>query len=179
MSDFKFIVDTDKLNRQLMEHRMTTQESRRAIRNGLAAAGRIIRNAARDNLSNVSGKNGKINSSPLLRFVKFKVYRDCGGVRIDIFGGTTARQRASMSKKGIKDLAFTLKFFELGTSDRYNNRRKRKILWDKKLRKRRYTGRIQASEFFGRAVRTKNDEARSKLKYFIESQIERIAKKRR
>ena len=86
MSDFKFIVDTDKLNRQLMEHRMTTQESRRAIRNGLAAAGRIIRNAARDNLSNVSGKNGKINSSPLLRFVKFKVYRDCGGVRIDILG---------------------------------------------------------------------------------------------
>lgn len=177
--DIGFIVDIDKVNRQLMEHRMTTQESRRAIRNGLAAAGRIIRNAARKNLSATSGKHGPINSAPLLRFVKIKVYKDFGGVRVDILGGTSKRQRTALAKKGVKDLAYTLKFFDLGTKDRYNRRRKRKVLWNKTLRKKRYTGRIQASEFFQRAVKSKNEEAQEKLQFFIERQIERIAKRRR
>ena len=177
--DIKFTVDTEKLNQQLQEHRMSTQESRRAIRNGLATAGRIIRNAARKNLAATSGKNGPINSAPLLRFVKFKVYKDYGGVRIDILGRTNKSERTSLAKKGLKDLAYTLKWFDLGTQARYNERRKRKVLWNKKLKKKRYTGSIQPSRFFQRAVQSKSQEAQEKLQDILLKQIERIAKRRK
>lgn len=173
--DIKFTVDTDKVNLQLKEHRMKTAESRRAIRNGLSTAGQIIRNAARRNLATVSGKDGKIHSSPLRRFVKSKVYKDLGGVRVDILGGSLKRERESMEKKKIKDLAFTLKFFELGTKERFNKRRKKKGL----LKKNRYTGYIRSSYFFQRAVQSKSQEAQEKLQDILLKQIERIAKRRK
>lgn len=173
MDGLRLYVDANRLNEQLKTHRMTTSESRRAIRNGLAAAGRIIRNQARSNLKTVSGKHGVINYAPLLRFVKLKVYKDSRGVRIDILGGSTKRQRASYQKKGIKDLSYVMKFFDLGTKDRYNKRRNYRTLYPK-----RYTGRIQASGFFQKSVQTKSQDAQDKLQEFIEKQIERIARKK-
>lgn len=178
MDGLKLTVDANRLNEQLKAHRMTTQESRRAIRNGLAAAGRIIRNQARANLKTVNGKHGIINYAPLLRFVKLKVYKDASGVRIDILGGSTKRQRASLEKKGMKDLGFILKFFDLGTKLRYNSQRKRKILANKRLKKKRYTGRIEESGFFQNAVKSKQKESQDKLQEFIEKQIERVARRR-
>lgn len=173
MDGLKLTVDTTRLNEQLNAHRMTTPEARRAIRNGLAAAGRIIRNQARANLKVVQGKHGIINYAPLLRFVKFKVYKDNRGVRIDILGGSTKRQRASLQKKGIKDLGYILKFFDLGTDYRFNKRRKGKL-----LKTRRFTGDIKPSGFFQKAVKSKGQEAQDKLQGFIEKQIERIARRR-
>lgn len=173
MDGLRLTVDVARLNEQLNAHRMTTPEARRAIRNGLAAAGRIIRNQARANLKVVNGKHGLINYAPLLRFVKLKVYKDNRGVRIDIFGGSTRRQRQSMQKKGIKDLGFVVKFFELGTDYRFNKRRKGKLLKTK-----RFTGEIKASGFFSKAVKSKGQEAQDKLQEFIEKQIQRIAKRR-
>lgn len=178
MDGLRLTVDVSRLNDQLKAHRMTTPEARRSIRNGLAAAGRIIRNEARANLKTVSGKHGIINYAPLLRFVKLKVYNNGTGVRIDILGGSTRRQRASLEKKGIKDLGFVLKFFDLGTKLRYNSQRKRKILSNKRLKKKRYTGRIEESGFFQKAVKSKGQEAQDKLQGFIEKQIERIARRR-
>lgn len=173
MDGLRLTVDVSRLNDQLKAHRMTTPEARRSIRNGLAAAGRIIRNEARANLKTVSGKHGIINYAPLLRFVKLKVYKDNRGVRIDILGGSTKRQRASLEKKGIKDLGFVLKFFDLGTKERYNRRRNNRTLYPK-----RYTGYIKDSGFFQKAVKSKGQEAQDKLQGFIEKQIERIARRR-
>lgn len=178
MDGLRLTVDVARLNEQLNAHRMTTPEARRAIRNGLAAAGRIIRNQARANLKVVNGKHGLINYAPLLRFVKLKVYKNGTGVRIDILGGSTRRQRASLEKKGIKDIGFVLKFFDLGTKLRYNNQRKRKVLANKRLKKKRYTGRIEESRFFQNAVKSKGQEAQNKLQGFIEKQIERIARRK-
>ena len=166
----RFTVDVDAINRQLEEHSMTTREARSAIRRGLAAAGGIIRKQAVQNLRNVSGKNGRINYRPMQRFVKFKVYKDLGGVRIDILGGITMRQSASYRKRGIRDIAYTLKFFDLGTSDRYTRLGIN--------RPERYTGRIQASYFFQNAVKARQDEAQASLEKFIVKHINRIAAKR-
>lgn len=166
----RFTVDVDAINRQLEEHSMTTREARSAIRRGLAEAGRIIRKQAVQNLRGVTGKNGQINYRPMQRFVKFKVYKDLGGVRIDILSNSTKKQAASYRKKGIKDIAFTLKFFDLGTGDRYTR--------TGVGRGKRYTGRIQASNFFQNAVKARQDEAQASLEKFIVKHINRIAAKR-
>ena len=173
MDGLKLTVDANRLNEQLKAHRMTTQESRRAIRNGLAAAGRIIRNQARANLKTVNGKHGIINYAPLLRFVKLKVYKDGTGVRIDILGGSSKKYKESLAKKGIKDLSNVIKFFDIGTVSRYNRKRKGKF-----LKAKRYTGSIKDSGFFQNAVKSKGQEAQDKLQGFIEKQIERIARRR-
>lgn len=173
MEGLKLTVDTTRLNEQLKAHRMTNPEARRAIRNGLAAAGRIIRNQARANLKVVNGKHGLINYAPLLRFVKLKVYKDASGVRIDILGGSSKKYKESLAKKGIKDLSNVIKFFNIGTGPRYNRKRKGKF-----LKAKRYTGSIKASGFFQNAVKSKQQEAQDKLQEFIEKQIQRIAKRR-
>lgn len=167
----KFTVDVSRINQMIKDLSLTNREARSAIRRGLAAAGGIIRKQAVRNLRRVSGKNGRINYRPMQRFVKFKVYKDLGGVRIDILGGLTRKQSASYRKRGIRDIAYTLKFFDLGTSDRYNKT-------GRKLSKKRYTGRIQASHFFQNAVKAKQAEAQTSLGNLIEKYINRIASKK-
>ncbi|WP_308768904.1 hypothetical protein [uncultured Bacteroides sp.] len=167
----KFTVDVSRINQMIKDLSLTNREARSAIRRGLAAAGGIIRKQAVQNLRSVSGKNGRINYQPMQRFVKFKVYKDLGGVRIDILGGLTRKQSASYRKRGIKDIAYTLKFFDLGTGERYNKT-------SRKLSKKRYTGRIQASNFFQNAVKSKQTEAQTSLNSLIEKYINRIAAKK-
>lgn len=169
----RIAVDTTRINALLRELAFTTSEARQAVRRGLSAAGGVIRRQARANLRTVTGRDGRaINYRPLERFVRMTVYKDLGGVRVDILGRLTRRQQRSYSKRGIRDLAYTLKWLDLGTEARYNKAGGR-------LSRRRYTGRMQASRFFQKAVETKAGEAQGLLGSAIEEQINRIARRRR
>lgn len=166
-----FEVDVEAVNRQLEAYRMTSKEARSAIQRGLRAAAGVISKQARQNLSGVRGKHGNINARPLKRFVRIGIYKDLSGAYVSATGAATKAVRDNMKDKGVKNIGFTLRFFEGGTKERFTEGRKGKKI--------RYTGKIQASHFFSRAVTAKGGEAQTRLHGFIEHYIQLTASKRK
>lgn len=166
-----FEVDVEAVNRQLEAYRMTSKEARSAIQRGLRAAAGVISKQAKQNLSGVRGKHGNINARPLKRFVRIGIYKDLRGAYISATGKMSKAAFTGMKKRKEKNIGFTLRFFEGGTKERFTKGRKGKKV--------RYTGKIQASHFFSRAVTAKGGEAQATLQRFIELYIHLIASKRK
>lgn len=70
---------------------------------------------------------------------------------------------------------FKLKFFELGTKDRFNIAKGSRKTG--RLKKKRYTGKITASHFFLNAVNAKKTEAYRNMEQLIIESIQKINKK--
>lgn len=70
---------------------------------------------------------------------------------------------------------FKLKFFELGTKDRYNIAKGSRKTG--KLKKKRYTGKIPAYHFFTNAVNSKKTEVYRSMEQLISESINRINNK--
>lgn len=167
--ELKVKVDVARVVALLKELNMTMPESKKALKRALGASARIIQKQAKANLGNVTnGASGStLKADGLKRFVRYKVYRDANGAWVHI-----------QKSKG-KNKSYMLKWFEEGTDERYNGRRKRKILWNRKLSKKRYTGYIRPSHFFSTAVKSKKNEAEDRLEELIIKYIKKVAEKRK
>lgn len=165
-------IDVAKVNRMFKELNMSTDESRKALRRGLAASARVIQRQAKTNLNTVQNKASgtTLASKNLKKWVKYVVYKRTLGFRVHI------QQSRGASKK--ENPSFLLKFFEEGTNYRYNKKIKKERMFSRRLRKERYTGKITASHFFSTASRAKIGEAQSVLQKNIEKYIQKIANKR-
>lgn len=165
-------IDVSKVNRMFKELNMSTDESRKALRRGLAASARVIQRQAKSNLNTVQNKASgtPLSSTNLKKWVRYVVYRRTLGFRVHI------QQSRGSSKK--ENPSFLLKFFEEGTNDRFNKEVKKEGLFSRRLRKERYTGKIYASHFFSNASKSKIGEAQSTLQKHIERHIQKIASKR-
>lgn len=165
-------IDVAKVNRMFKELNMSTDESRKALRRGLAASARVIQRQAKANLNMVQNKaSGKtLASKNLKKWVRYVVYKRTLGFRVHI------QESRGSSKQ--ENPSFLLKFFEEGTDDRFNKKVKKERMFTRRLRKERYTGKITASHFFSNASREKIGEAQSTLQKNIEKHIQKIASKR-
>lgn len=165
----KLIVDANKINAMLRELSMSCSESKTALKRALGASARVIQKQGKANLGSVvnAASGTPLKADSLKKYVRYKVYRDATGVRVHI-----------QKTKG-KNKSYILKFLEEGTQARFNKRRKRKVLWDRRLSRKRYTGFIAPSHFFSKAVKQKKNEAEMSLQSNIEKYIQKIAAKRK
>lgn len=165
-------IDVRKINAMFKDLNMSTDQARKALRKGLSDSARVIQRQARKNLSLVQNKeSGKLLSSKNLRkWIRFVVYKRTLGFRVHI------QQSRGSSKQ--ENPSYLLKFFEEGTDHRYNKRLKKERMFSRRLKSKRYTGKITASHFFSNASREKIRESESKLQMYIEKHIKRIAAKK-
>ena len=165
-------IDVARVNRLLKELNLSTGESRKALRRGLAASARIIQRQAKSNLNAVKNRASgtTLVSNNLKEWVRYVVYKRTLGFRVHI------QESRGSSKK--ENPSFLLKFFEEGTDDRFNKKVKKERMFSRRLRKERYTGKISASHFFSTASKSKIGEAQSTLQKHIEKHIQKIASKR-
>ena len=165
-------IDVTRINRLFKDLNMSTDESRKALKRGLAASARIIQRQAKSNLNTVQNKASgtPLSANNLKKWVRYVVYKRTLGFRVHI------QQSRGASKK--ENPSFLLKFFEEGTDDRFNKKVKKERMFSRRLRKERYTGKITASHFFSAASKSKIGEAESTLQKHIERHIQKIASKR-
>lgn len=165
-------IDVARINRLFKDLNMSRDESRKALKRGLAASARIIQRQAKSNLNTVQNKASgtPLSSNNLKKWVRYVVYKRTLGFRVHI------QQSRGASKK--ENPSFLLKFFEEGTDDRFNKKVKKERMFSRRLRKERYTGKITASHFFSSASKSKIGEAESTLQKHIERHIQKIASKR-
>lgn len=90
-------IDVSKVNRMFKELNMSTDESRKALRRGLAASARVIQRQAKSNLNTVQNKASgtPLSSTNLKKWVRYVVYRRTLGFRVHI------QQSRGSSKKRI------------------------------------------------------------------------------
>lgn len=167
-------IDVAKVNRMFKELNMSTDESRKALRRGLAASARVIQRQAKTNLNTVQNKASgtTLASKNLKKWVKYVVYKRTLGFRVHI------QQSKGGNKKENK--SYVLKWLEDGTKPRWQKYRKWRPLKQSIpfKTKKRYTGKITASHFFSRASNDKIDESKTMLQKNIEKYIQKIANKR-
>lgn len=165
-------IDVARVNRLFKELNLSTDESRKALRRGLAASARVIQRQAKSNLNAVKNRASgtTLVSNNLKKWVRYVVYKRTLGFRVHI------QESRGSSKK--ENPSFLLKFFEEGTDDRFNKKVKKERMFTKRLKKERYTGKITASHFFSTASKSKIGEAQSTLQKHIEKHIQKIASKR-
>lgn len=165
-------IDVARVNRLFKELNLSTDESRKALRRGLAASARVIQRQAKKNLSAVQNQASgtPLSTNNLKKWVRYVVYKRTLGFRVHI------QESKGSSKK--ENPSFLLKFFEEGTDERFNKRIKKGRMFSRRLRKERYTGKISASHFFSAASKSKINEAQSTLQKHIEKHIQKIASKR-
>lgn len=164
-------IDVARVNRLFKELNLSTGESRKALRRGLAASARVIQRQAKSNLNAVKNRASgtTLVSNNLKKWVRYVVYKRTLGFRVHI------QESRGSSKK--ENPSFLLKFFEEGTDDRFNKKVKKERMFTKRLKKERYTGKITASHFFSAASKSKIGEAQSTLQKHIERHIQKIANK--
>lgn len=164
-------IDVARVNRLFKELNLSTGESRKALRRGLAASARVIQRQAKSNLNAVKNRTSgtTLVSNNLKKWVRYVVYKRTLGFRVHI------QESRGSSKK--ENPSFLLKFFEEGTDDRFNKKVKKERMFTKRLKKERYTGKITASHFFSTASKSKIGEAQSTLQKHIERHIQKIANK--
>lgn len=165
-------IDVARVNRLFKELNMSTDESRKALKRGLAASARLIQRQAKTNLTAVQNKASgtPLSANNLKKWVRYVVYKRTLGFRVHI------QESRGSSKK--ENPSFLLKFFEEGTDERFNKKVKKQRMFSRRLRKERYTGKISASHFFSTASKSRIGEAQSTLQKYIEKHIQKIASKR-
>lgn len=134
----------------------------KAYRNGLRYSLNIVKKETIKNLRARVGKgvtrHKNQNGKTLESGVKIKVYKDLTGGNVHILSD------------------YKLRWFENGTEPRYNNQKKTTF---KLLKKKRYTGRMQALHFFKDAYTSKEREVFSTLEKNIASAIQKINNKQK
>lgn len=149
----RFEVDTAAANRLFDELSMTDQEATRAVRGALRESGNIIRRAAQRSLSSVSSDRRK------RRLIKVVVYKDLGGVRVDIFQG-------DYLDKGDKKKYFNLAWFEKGTKEGRG-------------RNGRFHRATPAKPFFAKAVAASQEQAQKNLGDAVLKHINKVVSRRK
>lgn len=172
-------VDTREVLNLLKNLNLDTKETNKAFRGAFMKAGTIIQRQAKQNLKSVTTKSGTLKSASLVNFVRKAVYKDGRGVYVtalpDLRGSTSKR----LAKKGLKNKSFVLRFIESGTEERWAGTKRRNGTIKGVIKTKNYRGRIQASNFFSRAVSSKQKEAEQNLNRMIKEHINKIVKKRK
>lgn len=134
INEAKLEVDTAEINR-LFAALSDNKDRKAAIKSGLRKSGNIIKKQTVANMTSVSSELAAMKKD-----VHVKVYKNSSGVRVDILDYRKANSKA-----------FILKFFELGTKERYTRH------------PRAFRGTIGASYFFKKAVDAKLGESERSL----------------
>lgn len=154
----KFDIDAKEVIRMLGN--LDSKLRKKAYRDGIRKSLVIVRKAAISRLRSVVGKGAsrrKDNYGKTLESgIRYKVYKDASGGNVNILGN------------------YKLKFFEIGTKDRYNRRKKTTGKW---LKKHRYVGHIKATHFFQQATDSKEKEVFNTLEKNIADAIRKINNK--
>lgn len=133
---------------------------KKAYRDGIRKSLTIVRKEAISRLRSVVSKGAsrrKDNYGKTLESgIRYKVYKDVSGGNVNILGN------------------YKLKWFELGTKERFNYRKK---TIRKSLKKKRKTGSIKASYFFTKSYQSKEKEVFSTLEKNIADAIRKINNK--
>lgn len=153
-------VDTEAVLQMFGE--LDKKHRRRVFRNTMNEGGRKLVNATKRNLRNVQTASGKLNTKSknkwngktLEQGVKYRTNRDNTSVTVNILND------------------FRLKFFEMGTSDRYAGARYRggKYRQQRGTRK-AFRGRIREYRFFEQAIK---EEAPKISKSFQETAVKHV-----
>lgn len=187
MNDDKLIeVDASKLNKMLDRLNLNNKETKLAFKRGFRKSAQVIRKQAQENLKTVKNKGGDtLNYRNLLQFVNMTIYRSGTGARVDVMDNKKKSTNVRLAKKGMANKSFTLKFFAMGTKNRYTkgHRKTYTNAWSYKARVKRvgkggYRGRIGRSDFFKRAVDSRRRDAEMILEKSIIEQIKKIVRKR-
>lgn len=146
-----FDVDTKQF--QIILDRLKPNEYKKAFRKSIREALTILRKQAVSNLKNVTPYINKKDQygNTLNRGIQLKVYPDELQGIVHIMGN------------------FKLKWFQNGTVDRYN-----KKFNGKPLKKKRFTGKMNASHFFTNAKSQTESKVFSKLNERIQQNIIKI-----
>lgn len=179
----KIVVDTAKINALMEDLSLKKGEAKSAFKKGLRQSAQIIQRQARMNLRSVvnQASGTTLNSKNLVQFIRIMVYRNAQGARVDIMDDKRKSTNLRLEKKGLENKSFILKFFALGTQDRYTKSHSKSGYGRNTKRKGRggYRGRIGTSQFFRRAVDSKKTEAESMLEKSIIEQINKVVKRRK
>lgn len=143
-------VDADRLNKML--DRLTSADTKKAMRQGIRKSASLIRNQAARNLKASINTTGKGGSKPLTKEITLRMYKGASGALIGIVDKRVANSRA-----------FMLKFFNSGTKERRRGHNR---------------GTIEPNYFFSNAVRDKSGEAFQMLEKNILDSIKKIADKK-
>jgi hypothetical protein len=145
-------IDINKVLSMFSE--LTSKERKKTFKLSLRKSANILRKQVVTNLKSivkdVNTKN-RWNQKTLQSGVRLSVERDAQSVKVHILGD------------------FRLKFFELGTKDRYN-KKKKKV----KLKKERYTGSNKAKYFFKDAKTQTEQQVFSSLEQSFTDIIKKI-----
>lgn len=180
-------VDASKVNDLLKRLSVTDKEAKKAFRTALRKSAGVIQKQVRENMKGVrnqaTGKTLKYKN--LLQFVNLTIYKDLQGARVDIMDNKKKSTNERLAKKGLSNKSFTLKFFSMGTQDRYTrgHRKYYTNAFSYKIRVKRkgkggYRGRIGKSDFFKNAVSGKQQEAETLLGKMIVEHINKVVSKR-
>lgn len=79
-------IDVARVNRMFKELNLSTDESRKALRRGLAASARVIQRQAKSNLSTVQNRASgtTLAATNLKKWVRYVVYKRTLGFRVHI-----------------------------------------------------------------------------------------------
>lgn len=184
MNDGRVIVDVQRINLLFNSLKMSNKEAKAAVKGGLRKSAQVIQKQARMNLRGVRNEaTGKtLSSKNLLQFVRITVYKQAQGARVDVMDDKRKSTNARLARKGMDNKSFILKFFAMGTEDRYTKSHQR---WGhgrkgiKRSGRGGFRGRIGNSQFFRMAVDAKQKQAEAMLEDSIVEYINKIVKRRR
>lgn len=147
-------IDIEQVMRMFSE--FDAKKRKRVYRQATSKALNIVKKQTITNLKKVTSKIDKKDKwgNTLRKGITTKVYRD--------------------NKSGVIHILknFKLKFFELGTKERYNIAKGSRRTG--KLKKKRYTGRIQSYKFFTNAINSKRTEVFSSIDKLLSDSIKKI-----
>lgn len=172
-------VDASQVRQLLKDLGLDNKETIKAFRGGFLRAATIIQRQAKTNLKNVTTKSGTLKSHQLLAYIRKAVYKDGKGVYVTALPDNRASTSKRLKKKGIKNKSFVLRFFEGGTEERWTETKRRKFGIKGVIKTRNYRGRIQPTNFFSNAVKSKQKEAEQQVNRMIVERINQIVKKRK
>lgn len=159
MSKSQFQIDAKETIKMLVG--LNDKLRKQAYRKGISKSLAIVRKEAIKNLRAVVAKGASrkkdIYNNTLEKGIKYKVYKNADGGNVNILGN------------------YKLKWFELGTKERYNKQNKTTRTY---LKKKRYTGTIKASHFFTKAYTSKEKEVFNTLDKNIADAIKKINQKK-
>lgn len=180
MSNARITVDNARVKALLDELSLTNKETRTAFRGGIRKAAALIQKQARQNLDGVinEASGTRLSSKNLKRWVRLTVYKSSSGARVDVMG-KPRKKNITADDRDYKE--FIIRFFAIGTKPRYTKSHTRSGHGENIKRTGRggYRGRIGNSQFFAKAVDSKQKAAEQSLEQSIVDHINKVVKKRR
>lgn len=184
MNRSKVEVDTRRVNELLKGLNMTNREAKAAIKGGLRKSMQVIQKEARLNLKGVRNEASgtTLRSKDLLQFVRLVVYKNAQGASVNVMDDKRKSTNARLQRKGKENKSFLLKFFAMGTEDRYTKSHQRSGRGRKNITRKGkggYRGKIGYSRFLSDAYQSKKQQAESILEEEIVKYIKKVVARRK